>query len=178
MMEKGEGLMRKVISVLMSVFVSGCMDVPEGITPIDDFELQNYMGKWYEIARLDHRFERGMSRVTAEYTLREEGGVYVTNRGYLSQKSQWKDARGKAFLVGEPNVGHLKVSFFGPFYGSYIIYALDEDRGHAFISGSNKNYLWFLSRTPTVSQEVRARFVDQAQALGFDTSQLIFVEHQ
>lgn len=150
--------------------------MPESVTPINDFELDRYLGKWYEVARLDHSFERGLEQVSAEYSLREDGGVVVKNRGYSTEKQEWKEASGKAFFVNEQDKGHLKVSFFGPFYGSYIIFELDkENYQYAFISGPNVKNLWFLSRTPTVKKEMMDHFIKQAKALGFNTEELIFV---
>lgn len=170
--------MKKFLVVMLPFLFSGCLDVPEGITPIDNFELERYLGKWYEIARLDHSFERGLQRVTAEYAMRPDGGVSVTNRGYSTKQSKWKDAKGKAFFVGQPQTGHLKVSFFGPFYGSYIIFELGENYEYAFISGSNTEYLWFLSRTPKVSKELMDHFLKKAGDLGFDTEALIYVDQE
>ncbi|WP_299598405.1 lipocalin family protein [uncultured Microbulbifer sp.] len=159
-----------------SLLIAGCTGIPEGVDPVDNFQLDRYLGKWYEIARLDHSFERGLSRVTAEYTLREDGGVKVLNRGFEAEKAEWQDAEGKAYFVGAPDVGHLKVSFFGPFYGSYIIFELDDDYRYSMISGPDRSYLWLLSRTPTVSAAVKERFLKRASELGFPTDQLIFVE--
>ena len=165
-------------AVLLALALGGCVSVPEGIEPVTGFELDRYLGKWYEIARLDHSFERGLSRVTAEYSLREDGGVRVVNRGFAADTGEWDEAEGKAYFVEDENTGYLKVSFFGPFYGSYIVFELDhEDYGYAFISGPDRSYLWFLARTPTVSDELRQRFVERAAELGFDTEELIFVEH-
>ena len=166
----------KVLLVALAALVAACTGVPKGVEPVDNFELARYLGKWYEIARLDHSFERGLSRVTAEYSLREDGGVRVLNRGFDAEKAKWQDSEGKAYFVGAPNVGHLKVSFFGPFYGSYIVFELDENYRYAMVSGPDKSYLWLLSRTPTVSDEVRQRFIRRAAALGFDTDALIFVD--
>lgn len=91
---------------------------------------------WYEIARLDHSFERGLEQVTAEYSLREGGGVQVKNRGFSNKKNKWSEAEGKAFFVGKASEGYLKVSFFGPFYGSYVVFELDKDNyQYAFVSG-------------------------------------------
>ncbi|MBN8429594.1 lipocalin family protein [Microbulbifer salipaludis] len=168
--------MQRLLLLCGLVLLTACTGIPEGVEPIDDFELQRYLGRWYEIARLDHSFERGLSRVTAEYSLRDDGGVRVVNRGYNEQKGAWQDAEGKAYLVGAPNVGHLKVSFFGPFYGSYIIFELDDDYRYSMISGPDRSYLWLLSRTPTVPDGVKQRFVSRAAALGFDTGALIFVD--
>ena len=141
--------------------------------------MERYLGTWYEIARLDHPFERGLERVTAEYSVREGGGVLVKNRGYSTSKNTWEDAVGKAFFVRGPDEGYLKVSFFGPFYGSYVVFELDrEGYQYAFVSGPNESYLWLLSRTPTVSDDLLCRFEDQAQSLGFRTDDLIYVNHR
>lgn len=158
------------ILLLVSALIAGCTGVPEGVKPIDDFKLDRYLGKWYEIARLDHSFERGLSRVTADYSLREDGGVEVVNRGFDPEHARWKESVGKAYFVGEPNVGHLKVSFFGPFYGSYVIFELDDDYRYAMISGPDRSYLWLLSRSPTVDASVKKRFLQRAGELEFDTA--------
>ncbi len=169
--------MKKIIALLCSLFVMSCVELPEGVKPVSNFKLNNYLGKWYEIARLDHRFEKGLNNVTAEYALREDGGVSVINRGYMAMHQEWRDAEGKAFFVGEPNIGHLKVSFFGPFYGSYGIIELDEDYQYALVCGDDTSYLWILSRTKMMDEYVLEELVDKAQALGFDTSKLIYVKH-
>lgn len=163
---------------LLATFISGCTALPEGVVPVDDFDAGRYLGKWYEIARLDHSFERGLSSVTAEYTRREDGGLDVLNRGYSSADGEWKDAEGKAYFVADENTGHLRVSFFGPFYGSYVVFELDRvSYQYAFVAGYNKSYLWLLARSPDVSQDLVDRFVVRAGQLGFDTGSLIFVEH-
>ena len=163
---------------LVLVFLSSCTGVPKGITPVSNFELEPYLGRWYEIARLDHSFERGLSNVTAQYSLREDGSVEVKNRGFEDAKAQWKEAIGKARFKGAPDIGHLKVSFFGPFYGSYVIFELDrENYQHAFVTSYNKDSLWFLSRDYVVSQEQYDDFLQQVQALGFDTAEIIRVVH-
>ncbi len=151
--------------------------MPEGVVPVKNFNVSRYLGKWYEIARLDHSFERGLSNVAAEYELRSDDGINVINRGFLAKENKWKVAEGKAYFVGSPDEGHLKVSFFGPFYGSYIIFDLDQENyQYAFVSGYNTSYLWLLSRTPTVSEAVKERFVEKSKELGFDTNALIFTE--
>ncbi|ANQ19343.1 lipocalin family protein [Vibrio natriegens] len=163
--------------LLLSVAVLfGCTSKPEGIEPIQNFELKPYLGKWFEIARLDHSFERGLSNVTAEYELREDGGVTVINRGYSQEEQSWKQAEGKAYFVDEPSTGHLKVSFFGPFYSSYIIFELGEDYDYAFISGYNRDYLWLLSRQPQVDSATLERFKQVARDKGFAVGELILVD--
>ncbi len=170
--------MRAFLVVFISLFVSGCLGVPEGVYPVDDFEFNKYLGTWYEIARLDHSFERGLDRVTAEYSLRDDGGVRVLNRGFSIAENKWKEAEGKAYFVRGQDEGYLKVSFFGPFYGSYVVFGLDKEKyQYAFVAGYNKSYLWLLSRTPVVNRKLIGRFVKKSSELGFDTNKLIFVEH-
>lgn len=166
---------RILLGGLLALCATGCQRVPEGIEPVGGFDLVRYLGTWHEIARLDHRFERGMERTSATYSLRDDGGVRVLNRGHLPAKNRWKEAEGKAFFVGGSDTGFLKVSFFGPFYGSYVVFDLDrESYGHAFVAGPDRSYLWFLSRTPTVSDSLRTHFVTKAHALGFDTTKLVW----
>jgi apolipoprotein D and lipocalin family protein len=164
---------------LFGLGLVGCAapKLPMGVEPVQGFQLERYLGTWHEVARLDHSFERGMERVTANYSLRDDGGVRVLNKGFRSEKQDWKEAEGKAFFVREPTEAFLKVSFFGPFYGSYIVFDLDTTAyGHAFVSGPDTSYLWLLSRTPVISDSLRQRFVTMASARGFDTSALIWVK--
>ena len=160
------------------VLLAGCVGIPDGVAPVENFELARYLGTWYEIARLDHSFERGLSRVTAEYSLREDGGVRVVNRGYSEKEREWKEAEGKAYFVDRADQGHFKVSFFGPFYGSYIVFELDRDSyQYALVSGPDKSYFWILARRPEMDKELKERLVAKAAARGFDMSGLIFVRH-
>ena len=162
--------------VLLSL-LSGCTGLPERVTPVKPFEIERYMGKWYEIARLDHSFERGLSHVTAEYSLLSDGSVKVVNSGYSEKKDERRQATGTAKFVGNSDEGHLKVSFFGPFYGSYVVFVLDQaGYQYAFVSGYNTDYLWLLSRTPAISTELKDTFIMESKRLGFDTDQLIWVE--
>lgn len=168
--------MRKLLTVLACLTLSGCLGMPDRVHPVAGFDVNRYLGRWYEIARLDHSFERGLEQVTADYSLRPDGGVTVTNRGYSPETSEWKEASGKAYFVNDSDEGYLKVSFFGPFYGSYVVFELDrENYQYAFVSGPDSSYLWLLSRTPAVSEEVMSRFIAQSESLGFDTGKLIRV---
>lgn len=163
---------------LFLALLTACTGMPPGVQPVSGFQPERYLGTWYEIARLDHSFERGMSRVTAEYRKRDDGGIDVVNRGWLADSKTWKEARGKAYFVDGPDKGYLKVSFFGPFYGSYVVFELDaKDYRYALISGPDTSYLWLLARTPTLDATTKDRLVAQAAARGFDTSKLIFVDH-
>lgn len=171
-------IMKNITLLLMGLLLTGCLGMPDSVVPVKDFKIDRYMGKWYEIARLDHSFERGLEAITANYSLRKDGGVSVENTGYSVEKKEWNTAEGKAYFVNENNEGYLKVSFFGPFYGSYVIFELDrEDYDYAFVSGPDLSYLWLLSRSPDMDQGIIDRFIEKSEAIGFDTSELIFVNH-
>jgi apolipoprotein D and lipocalin family protein len=157
---------------------AGCTGIPDGVTAVSDFEFERYLGTWYEIARLDHRFERGLSNVTATYTPRDDGGIDVVNRGYDESAGEWDEATGKAYFVGDPGVGRLKVSFFGPFYGAYNILELDREAyRYALVAGPNRSYLWILARSPVPDPATVERLVATAAELGFPTGGLIRVQH-
>ena len=165
------------LELTLACLLTGCVGVPKGVKPVENFSLERYLGRWYEIARLDHSFERGLSRVTADYIMRQDGGVRVLNRGYSEKKQEWKTAEGKAFFVKKPDEGYLKVSFFGPFYGSYVIFELDsKDYQYSVVCGPNKSYLWILARKPEIETELKLELIFRAAALGFDTTELVFVE--
>ena len=179
MLKKFGLVVRSVASAaLMSFFLFGCTGVPTNVSPVQDFELPRYLGKWYEIARFDHSFEEGLSNVTATYTMRDDGGVSVINRGYSAEEGSWDEAQGKAYFVGNSSTGHLKVSFFGPFYASYVIMQLDkQDYQYALITGPDKDFLWILARSPNISKATVEALVQTAKDAGYDTNKLIWVEH-
>lgn len=161
------------------IFLMGCDVAPDNVQPVSGFELKRYLGKWYEIARMDHSFERGLEQVTANYSLRSDGSVKVINRGFNPGKNKWKEAEGKAYFVGEPDIGQLKVSFFGPFYGGYNIIELDkEGYQYSLVCGPNLSYLWILARDPNLDQKTVDGLVSNASLLGFETDKLIFVKHK
>lgn len=160
------------------LLLSGCLSVPDGVAPVQTFELDRYLGRWYEVARLDHSFERGLEAVTADYSLRDDGGIRVINSGRDIDSGEIQQAEGKAYFVQDSTIGHLKVSFFGPFYGYYVIFELDQiDYQFAFVAGNSTDYLWLLARTPEVSQDLISQFEESALELGFDIDKLIFVKH-
>lgn len=162
--------------VVVGIFIGGCVGIPEGIEPVSKFEVNRYLGKWYEIARLDHSFERGLQRVTAEYSIRDDGGIRVINRGFNTSAERWKEAEGKAYFVEDNNQGYLKVSFFGPFYGSYVIFDLGKDYEYSLITSHDRSYLWLLARTPAIDEQLKTRLIKRMADSGFDTGSLIFVE--
>ena len=158
--------------------LTGCLGIPENVKPVQNFELNRYLGTWYEIARLDHSFERGLSNVTAQYSPRDGGGVTVVNRGFDVSKNHWKDAVGKAFFIGDNSIGQLKVSFFGPFYGAYNIVALDQETYQwSLVVGPDTDYLWILARTTQLEKNTIDQLLLLARSYGFNTDELIFVDH-
>ena len=160
-------------AVLVALAVTGCTRLPEGIRPVQGFNLQRYLGEWHEVARLDHRFERGLTRVTATYSLNADGSVKVLNRGWNAAKGRWKEAEGRAVFVNSSQEGRLKVSFFGPFYGAYTIIALEPER-YSMICGPDRSYFWILSREPRLDPATLQGLIAQAKAQGFATEQLIY----
>lgn len=167
--------MKKYLVAASAVFLSACVSVPKGVQPVNGFDLSRYLGVWHEIARLDHSFERGLTKVTAGYSMRDDGGVKVLNKGFDQGKNKWKEAEGRAYFTGEKSVGSLKVSFFRPFYGGYNIIELDkENYRYALVAGPSRSYLWILARDPDLSSETIEKLVSKAKALGFDTDKLIF----
>lgn len=166
-----------MLLTLTGFLFSTCGSIPKGAVDVTPFNKVKYLGKWYEIARLDFKYERDLNNTTAEYELNDDGTIRVSNRGYNYVKHEWKQAIGKAKFVGEENVAMLKVSFFGPFYSGYNVIALDEDYQYALVAGKNLKYLWILARGTTIPDEVRERYLQLAQETGYDTSELIWVEH-
>lgn len=163
--------------VALGLTLVGCTTKPDQVEPVKPFDSQAYLGSWYEIARLDHSFEEGLSNVTATYSQRDDGGITVINRGYNDDKGEWEQAEGKAYFVKEPTTGWLKVSFFGPFYASYVVMALDEQYQWSMVTGPNRDFLWILSRQPSLPQPVLDKLLNQARELGYTTADLIYVEH-
>jgi len=159
---------------LLALLLVGCTGIPEGVRPVTGFQLDRYLGTWYEIARLDHSFERGLTDVSATYSRRSDAGVDVLNRGYDAAKGEWQEARGRAYFLDRPEVGSLKVSFFGPFYGGYHIFALDPEYRWALVAGYDHDYLWILARERQLPPGVLQELLTRAREAGFATDALIF----
>ena len=160
--------------------LGGCASTtpPSGITAVSPFDLARYEGRWYELARLDHSFERGMTDVSATYQRQGDGSVRVLNRGFDTSRSNWRQAVGKALFTGDPQTASLKVSFFGPFYGGYHVAALDANYQWALVVGPDRSYCWILSRSKQLAPAVREQLIARASALGIDTQALIWVTHE
>ena len=165
-------------ALIVLTSLGGCTGIPKGLEPVTGFQPDRYLGQWYEIARLDHSFERGLSNVSATYSRAEGETITVVNRGYDRRKKKWKEIEGKAKLLKSPDVGSLKVSFFGPFYGGYHIIVLDQKNySFAMVAGYSRDYLWILSRQTTLDKTTLAELVSKARQWGFETDQLIYVNH-
>ncbi len=157
----------------------GCAQIPEGVVAIKGFDVNRYLGTWYEIARLDHSFERGLVNVSATYSLNADGSVRIVNRGFDPKLNRWKEAEGRARFISGSDLGQLKVSFFGPFYGGYNIFGLDErDYSYALICGNTKSYLWILAKQSELPKTVLTSLTQKAKSLGFDTDALIYVAQE
>lgn len=168
-----------ILTLFFALTLAGCSTAPpEGVRPVTSFDINRYLGQWYEIARLDHSFERGMSDVNATYQLQDDGSVKVINRGYDTQRRTWKEAIGRALFIGDPGTASLKVSFFGPFYGGYHVIALDQNYRWSLVAGPDRDYLWILARDKTLPAGIREQLISQARALGFATDKLIWVDHR
>ena len=157
--------------------LSGCVTrPPDGVQPVTGFDVQRYAGRWVELARIDHRYEKGLIQTTAEYTPQADGTVRVLNRGYDPKKKAWRSAVGTARFIGDPDTAALKVSFFGPFYGGYNVIALDPQYQWAMVMGSSPDSFWILSRTRTLPPGVRNRLLAHARALGVDLDKVLWVD--
>jgi apolipoprotein D and lipocalin family protein len=170
--------MKKLMLFFWLFCLSGCVVIPDGVGAVKGFDVNRYMGVWYEIARLDHSFERGLINVSTTYSLNADGGVKVINRGFDPARRIWKEIEGKAYFVEGSDTGRLKVSFFGPFYSGYNIIELDKKNySYVLICGNDRSYLWILARQPVLDEEVKTSLVQKARELGFNTDALIYVEH-
>jgi apolipoprotein D and lipocalin family protein len=167
--------------VIVCSFLNGCFtsaeNSTESIRVVKKFYLDRYLGRWYEIARLPHSFEKGLDSVTASYSIREDGMIKVVNRGFDTSKGEWKEAVGKAYIPDTSAGALLKVSFFWFFYADYKVIALDTaDYSYAMVTSSSKEYLWILSRSPVMEENVYSELLKQAAECGFKISDLYKVK--
>ncbi|MFA5984791.1 MAG: lipocalin family protein [Methylococcaceae bacterium] len=161
--------------LILILLLSSSLTIPDGVTVVNDFEATRYLGTWYEVARLEQPYEKGLVDISARYSQRDDGGINVVNQGRNLKTGQWQQIQGKAYLVSEARMGQLKVSFFGPFYAAYNIIALDKQNySYAMVAGANKENLWILSRTASLSPELLKNLLEQAKQLGFKTDNMIF----
>lgn len=162
--------------LMFALVLISCRTIPRGVTAVKPFSQEKYLGTWYEIARLDYKYERHLDHVTAEYGLKPNGLISVTNKGFNYKTQKWEESRGKAKPVSDPKEAKLKVSFFGPFYSGYNVIAIDDEYQYALVAGKNTDYLWLLSRSKTMPEEVKAGFLKKASTIGYNTGQLVWVK--
>lgn len=161
-----------------AILFNACkVTIPKGARAVKPFDSKRYLGKWYEIARLDFKYEKNLNNVTATYSEKDNGQIRVDNRGYDTVKNEWKQSIGKAQLVKGPDEGRLKVSFFGPFYSGYNVIAIDADYQYALVAGNSLKYMWILSRTNTIPNSVKEAYLQQAKKLGYQTDDLVWTTH-
>jgi apolipoprotein D and lipocalin family protein len=167
-----------VLAAATMIALNSCgSTIPEGATAVKPFDVRRYTGKWYEIARLDFKQERGLNNTSAEYSLNADGTIGVLNRGFDFEKNKWQEAKGKAKFVGDQAEGRLKVSFFGPFYSGYNVIGLDSNYRYALVAGESLKYLWILSREKSIPENVKQEFLANAKSIGYNTDNLLWVEH-
>jgi apolipoprotein D and lipocalin family protein len=171
----------KILRVLfftgVITLMNSCTSIPKNAKAVENFDVNKYLGTWYEIARFDFRFEKNLNNVSAQYSLNEKGNVIVLNSGYNFIEKEWKKADGLAKFRGNKDTAALKVSFFGPFYSGYNVVALDENYQYALVAGKNLDYLWILSRTKDIPETIKTDYLKIAEEIGYDTSKMIWVTH-
>ena len=166
-----------IISLGVLALLTSCASIPKNANPVQSFDIDKYLGDWYEIARFDFRFEKNLDNVMAQYSLNDKMNVNVINSGYNFKKEKWVSAEGVAKFRGDKNTAALKVSFFGPFYSGYNVIALDDNYKYALVAGKDLNYIWILSREKSIPENIKTEYLNIAQEIGYDTSKLIWVKH-
>lgn len=175
---KGKYIAPVLLGAGIAIALYSCgSTIPSNVTAVNNFDKAKYLGKWYEIARLDFKYEKGLSNVTAEYSLNDNGTIKVDNKGYDVKKDKWEQSIGKAKFVKKDNIGMLKVSFFGPFYAGYNVIAIDKDYKYALVAGESLKYMWILSRETTIPESVKADYLIKAREIGYNVSDLVWTKH-
>lgn len=177
MNKRTTGILAIALGASAVLFFLASGTIPKKAVAVKPFDAKKYLGKWYEIARLDYKWEKHLDNVTATYSLKPNGDIRVDNKGYNIKKNRWEESAGKAKPAGDPNEGALKVSFFGPFYAGYNVIAIDQDYQYALVAGDNLDYLWLLSREKTIPEAVKADYLKQAEAVGYTIDNLVWVKH-
>lgn len=165
-----------LLTAVTAVIISSCKTIPKNAKAVNPFEQEKYLGKWYEIARLDYRFEKNLNNVTATYSLKNNGFIKVDNKGYNYKKNKWEQSIGKAKPAGDAREAKLKVSFFGPFYSGYNVIAIDTEYKYALVAGKNLAYLWLLSREKTMPENIKQDYLNKAKEIGYKVEELVWVQ--
>lgn len=167
-----------VAGAAAALYLKNRKTIPAGAVAVTPFDVKKYEGKWYEIARMDYRFERKLDNVTAEYTLKKDGSLKVVNTGYNYVKSKQEKAVGTAHFVESPEIAMLKVSFGGPLSSGYNVIAIDKNYKYALVIGHSLNYMWILSREPRIPEDIKKEYLQKAKDLGYKVEKLIWSEHK
>lgn len=170
-------LFQTITLIVSVIYLSSCSTIPKGVTAYKPFNKERYLGKWYEIARIDFKYEKNLNNTTAEYSLNSDGTIKVDNKGYNTKTGEWVQAIGKAKFIGSDTIAMLKVSFFGPFYAGYNVIAIDPDYTYALVAGANFKYLWILSRNTSIPNDIKNKYLKIAKDFGYNTSDLLWIEH-
>ncbi len=165
-----------ILGAVAMAILQSCNTIPKGAVAVKPFDSKKYLGKWYEIARFDYRFEKNMDNVTAHYSLNDDGTIRVANRGHKYTTGEWKESTGVAKFVDDTTEAKLKVSFFRPFYAGYNVIAIDDNYTWALVAGKNLDYLWLLSRDKTMPENIKDDYLQKARLLGYDTKKLVWVK--
>jgi apolipoprotein D and lipocalin family protein len=166
-------MIKNILAIVTVLIFVGCADKNPYLPTVEKVDLQKYTGRWYEIARFEHYFEKGCKNVTATYKLKEDGNIKVINTCMMIEDNDKKEATGVAYAVDNTN-SKLKVSFFRPFYGDYWILDLADDYSHALVGSPSRELLWILSRTKTMNQQTKNKILEKLPKLGFDKSKFVW----
>lgn len=174
---KNVNLIHLLLIGSMSVILFSCSTIPDGAVAVKPFNKEKYLGTWYEIARLDFKYERNLDNTTATYSLNDNGSIKVVNQGYDTIENKWVQAIGKAKFVKDDNIAMLKVSFFGPFYSGYNVIGLDDEYKYALVAGKSLKYLWILSRETNIPGDIKDKYLKIAEDIGYNTADLLWIKH-
>ena len=166
--------MKFVLPSIVTLIIFSCSTIYLALEPVEEFDIERYMGKWYEIYRLPNKFEEGLEDITANYELKEDGNIIVTNEGRLVEdNSRLKQAKGKAWIPNSSEPSKLKVSFFWPFSGDYWVLKIDPEYSYALVGDPSGKYLWILSRERRLDPKIVADHKMYASSLGFPVENII-----
>ncbi|WP_158996394.1 lipocalin family protein [Mucilaginibacter sp. L196] len=151
-------------------------NIPDGAAAVEPFDINRYLGKWYEIARLPSRIEKNITNLTEDYSRVNDDTFKVITKGYNTKKDEWIEMSGKIKFAGKNGVGMFKLSYLGPFYAAYNVLEIDSRYKYALVSGSGLDYLWILSRETTIPEDVKHQFLLRAMDIGFAVEQLEWMD--
>lgn len=160
------------------VYIKKRRTIPKGVKAVKPFDINKYLGKWYEIARLDFCFEHNIDYATAEYSMDKDGSIKVINKGYNYKKHKEVEAVGRASFLNSPDEGRFKISFKGPFCADYNVIAIDSKYKYALVTGRNHNYLWLLSKDTSIPEKIKESYLELAEDLGYNTSKIKWTKYK